>query len=229
LLPHNAPQGIPLTFEIGLPKPSQTSSDRQPKGRHVTPFAETGPASDRYSTHILSLGLFIERLNGPIVPDMHRDTSNTASEGESEEQAPLPVNERAAAIARGVQRLFGQLDIRSILELPLNNNRRVDVVGLDKKGRLIFVEVKSSLNDFRTDDKWREYLGHCDEFYFAVDTDFPSEVLPSEWGLILADRYGGEVVRPSPQQNLHASRRKAVTLDFARSAASRLQQAEDDL
>jgi hypothetical protein len=179
--------------------------------------------------HILPNGLFIERLNGPIVPDMHNEVSNTAEDSESADQAPLPVNERAAAIARGVQRLFKQLDIRSILELPLNNNRRVDVVGLDKKGRLIFVEVKSSLNDFRTDDKWQEYLGHCDEFYFAVDTDFPNEVLPSDWGLILADRYGAEVVRPSPQQSLHASRRKAVTLDFARAAASRLQQAEEDI
>lgn len=135
----------------------------------------------------------------------------------------LPVNERAAAIARGVQRLFSQLNIRSVLELPLNNGRRVDVAGLDRKGRLIFVEIKSSLNDFRTDSKWQEYLDHCDEFYFAVDTDFPNDVLPAEWGLILADRFGAEIVRASPKQTVHASRRKAVTLDIARAAAGRLQ------
>lgn len=135
----------------------------------------------------------------------------------------LPVNERAANVARGVLRLFLQMDIRSVLELPINNGRRIDVAGLDRKGRVIFVEIKSSLNDFRTDNKWPEYLEHCDEFYFAVDTDFPREVLPEDWGLILADRFGAQVVRPSPRQTVHPTRRKAITLDIARAAAGRLQ------
>ncbi|TNE38091.1 MAG: DNA repair protein MmcB-related protein [Alphaproteobacteria bacterium] len=142
----------------------------------------------------------------------------------------LPVNERAANVARGVLRLFLQMDIRCVLELPINNGRRIDVAGLDRKGRIIFVEIKSSLNDFRTDSKWPEYLDHCDEFFFAVDTDFPREVLPEDWGLILADRFGAQVVRPSPSQKVHASRRKTVTLDIARAAAGRLQTLlEEDL
>jgi hypothetical protein len=40
--------------------------------------------------------------------------------------------------------------------------------------------------------------------------------------LIIADRYGGEIVKSAEAQSLHASRRKAVTLSFAKVAAERL-------
>ena len=35
-------------------------------------------------------------------------------------------------------------------------------------------EIKSSLEDFRTDRKWRDYLDYCDSFFFAVAEDFPA-------------------------------------------------------
>ncbi len=38
----------------------------------------------------------------------------------------------------------------------------------------------------------------------------------------MADRFGGAIIRPSPVAQLHASRRKAVTLRFAKVAAERL-------
>ena len=41
-------------------------------------------------------------------------------------------------------------------------------------------------------------------------------------GLIVADRYGGAIVKEAETQSLHASRRKAVTVSFARCAAERL-------
>ena len=128
----------------------------------------------------------------------------------------------AAEIARGVQRLLIAMDFRPLLEFKLSSGRRVDVAALDRKGQLLFVEIKSSLADFRCDEKWPEYLEFCEQFYFAVGADFPSSVLPQEWGLIIADRYGGEILRPSPIQKLNAARRKAVTLSFARASAGRL-------
>ncbi|MEP6829615.1 MAG: MmcB family DNA repair protein, partial [Rhizomicrobium sp.] len=58
--------------------------------------------------------------------------------------------------------------------------------------------------------------------YFAIPPDFPPEHVPAQTGLIVADRYGGAIVKPAEAQALHASRRKAVTISFAKTAAERL-------
>lgn len=129
----------------------------------------------------------------------------------------------ARDIVRGTQRLLRSMGYTSIAEYTLNNGRRVDVAGLGPKGEIFFIEVKSSLADFRSDEKWGDYLDYCDRFFFAVSPEFPAEVLPSAWGLILADRFGAEIVRDSPPQKLNGSRRRSIILDFARNAASRLQ------
>jgi hypothetical protein len=76
--------------------------------------------------------------------------------------------------------------------------RRADVAGLSDGGEIWIVEIKSCLEDFRADQKWPEYREFCDRLFFAVAPDFPREVLPQETGLIIADRYGGEIVRPAP-------------------------------
>ncbi len=109
----------------------------------------------------------------------------------------------------------------------LANGRRADVAGIARDGEIWIVEVKSCLEDFRTDQKWHEYRAFCDRLFFAVGPDFPREVLPPDTGLIIADRYGGEIVRPAPEHKLAAARRKAMTLRLARVAAFRLQAAID--
>jgi hypothetical protein len=128
----------------------------------------------------------------------------------------------APDIARGVSRLLLDMGYSPLCELTINTGRRIDVVGLNKAGEIIFVEIKSGLPDFRADDKWSEYLDYCDRFYFAVMEDFPVEVIPDEVGLIMADRYGGAIVRDAPEKPAHGSRRRAVLLRFARAAAKRL-------
>jgi hypothetical protein len=128
----------------------------------------------------------------------------------------------AADLARGVARLFADLDIAALTELSLATGRRVDVVGIGRDGRVHVVEIKSSRADFRADRKWQDYLGFADFFYFAVAADFPRDLLPEAEGLILADRFGAEIVRPAAHRPLPAARRKALTLRFARTAASRL-------
>jgi len=59
-------------------------------------------------------------------------------------------------------------------------------------------------------------------FVGNLPPDFPDEHVPQETGLIVADRYGGSIVKEAQAQTLHASRRKAVTVSFARCAAERL-------
>ena len=132
--------------------------------------------------------------------------------------------ENAADVARGVSRLLIQEGFSPILEFTLANGRRLDVAALGGDGTMVGVEIKVALADLRGDQKWPEYLEFCELFYFAIPPDFPDEYVPSGTGLIVADRYGGAIVRPSPRTVLHPSRRKAVTLSFARVAAERLSQ-----
>lgn len=56
-------------------------------------------------------------------------------------------------------------------ELVLANGKRVDVIGFNEKGQIIILEVKTSRQDFQQDEKWREYLSYCDEFYFLVGNE----------------------------------------------------------
>ena len=131
-------------------------------------------------------------------------------------------NGRAAEIVRGVQRMLADLGFASLTEVTLSNWRRADVMALGLKGEIVIVEVKSCLQDYATDQKWPEYAPYCDRFFFAVDCDFPQEHIPDDVGLIVADLFGGAILREAAPAPLNAARRKAVTLSFARLAAARL-------
>jgi len=135
----------------------------------------------------------------------------------------------ALDVARGVSRLLLQEGYSPILEFTLPNGRRLDVAAIGPGGQMLGVEIKVALADLKTDSKWPEYLDYCDLFYFAVPPDFPDEHVPRETGLMIADRYGGAVVKEAEAQSLHASRRKAVTISFARVAAERLSRTLDDI
>ena len=133
--------------------------------------------------------------------------------------------ETAAQVARGVSRLLMQEGYSPILEFTLANGRRLDVAALGADGTIVGVEIKVAVADLKGDQKWPEYLEFCELFYFAIPPDFPGELVPADTGLIVADRFGGAIVRPSPVAILHPSRRKAVTLSFAKVAAERLSNA----
>ncbi len=133
----------------------------------------------------------------------------------------------AARLARGVTRALHDLGQASLTEFTLRSGRRVDAIGLDPGGRLTIVEIKSSLEDFRTDRKWRDYLDYCDRFFFAVAEDFPQEVLPGDCGLMIADGYGAVVLREAPLLPLAPARRRALILRFAQTAAQRLSHVSD--
>ncbi|MEZ5773201.1 MAG: MmcB family DNA repair protein [Hyphomicrobiaceae bacterium] len=134
---------------------------------------------------------------------------------------------RALEIQRGACRLLRALGAAPLTELTLADGRRADIAALFDNGDIWMVEVKSSLADFRADQKWPDYLAWCDRLFFAVAPDFPREILPAEAGILLADRYGAEIVVEAPVTRLPAARRKAVTHRFARAAALRLMTALD--
>ena len=124
-------------------------------------------------------------------------------------------------VTRGAWRLLSALGFAAASEVGLPNGRRADLMALGPRGQIAIVEVKSGIEDFRADLKWQEYRPYCDLFYFAVAPEFPQAVLPEEPGLIVADGFGGAVVREAANVPLAGARRKALTLAFARLSAFR--------
>ena len=129
--------------------------------------------------------------------------------------------ETTLSVTRGAARLMVDMGYAPLLEVGLPNGRRADVMALGPRGDIVICEVKSGIEDYRVDRKWGEYGPYCDAFYFAVAPEFPSGVLPDEPGLIVADGFGGAVVREAPPAPLAPARRKALTLAFARLGALR--------
>jgi hypothetical protein len=128
----------------------------------------------------------------------------------------------APLLARGVCRALEQLGFASLLEFPLANGRRADIIALGRSGELAIVEVKSSVADFRADRKWIEYRDFADRFYFAVPNNFPVALIPEDCGLIVADRFAASFVCDGNPSPLAPGRRRALTLRFALAAAARL-------
>ena len=124
-------------------------------------------------------------------------------------------------IARGVCRGLWRDGFATLTEFVPTSGLRVDVMAIDPRGEIWIVECKSSRTDFTSDSKWSMYLEWCDAFYWAVDADFPSEILPLETGVIVADDYDAEIVRTPERFKLPGARRRSLTLKFAHAAAGR--------
>ncbi len=138
--------------------------------------------------------------------------------------------EKTRQVTRGVCRLLDNMGFACITEFSLGNGRRADVAGLDERGQFLLVEIKVSVADFRSDQKWPDYMAYCDLFYFAVPEDFPRQLIEGEGakpdcnGLIIASRYEAAILRCAMPRPLSPARRKAETLRFARRSAQRLWQ-----
>ena len=143
----------------------------------------------------------------------------------------LPVDGRQSAtalsVARGTTRLLHQFGFSAVSELPLPSGRRADLTALNAAGEIWIVEIKSSVEDFRADQKWIDYRAHCDRLFFATTLEVPCEIFPKDTGLIVADAFGAQVMCEAPEHRLHASTRKSMMLGFARCAALRLQALAD--
>lgn len=132
-------------------------------------------------------------------------------------------SDTALKIARGTARLLHAHGFCVISELPLASGRRADLVALSADGEIWIVEIKSSVADFRADQKWMDYRMHCDRLFFATMVEVPCEIFPKDTGLIVADAFGAHIVCEAPEHRLHAATRKSLTVSIARAAALRLQ------
>jgi hypothetical protein len=143
----------------------------------------------------------------------------------------LPVDgrqsETALAVGRGTARLLHAHGFCVVSELPLPSGRRADLVALAASGEIWIVEIKSSVADFRADQKWQDYRAHCDRLFFATSLEVPCEIFPPDTGLIVADAFGAEFKCEAPEHRLPAATRKSMMLLFARAAALRLQSLVD--
>ena len=141
---------------------------------------------------------------------------------------PLSAEQRSAqAVARGIGRLFARNDVWCLPEMPLRSGRRADLMGIDAKGRVIIVEIKVSKADLLGDNKWTDYLDHCDRFYWGLAHHLDrscmdsESFLPDRCGLIVADGYDAEFLRDPADVPLAAARRKAEIERLARTALRR--------
>jgi hypothetical protein len=131
-------------------------------------------------------------------------------------------SETALMVQRGTSRFLEEQGMVVLSELPLANGRRADLVAMDRKGMVTIIEIKSSVEDFQVDRKWPEYKAFCDCFAFATAPDVPVEIFPGEEGLMVADGFGAHVIRDPVEERMPPHARKALTLQFARLAARRL-------
>ena len=136
-------------------------------------------------------------------------------------------SEAALAIARGTARLLRSLGFSCISELPLPSGRRADLVALNERGEIWIIEIKSSAEDLRADQKWPDYRAHCDRPFFAFTQDLPCEIFPADTGLIIADAYGAHMHCEAPEHKIAAATRKQMTLRFGMAAASRINRLVD--
>ena len=134
----------------------------------------------------------------------------------------------ALGVARGISRLFARNDIWCLAEMPLRSGRRADLMGIDSKGHIVIVEIKVSRADLLGDGKWQDYLEFCDRFFWGLSPALDRAPLetaafrPESCGVIVADGYDAEILRPAPLVPLAAARRKVETERLARAALRRL-------
>ena len=136
-------------------------------------------------------------------------------------------SDTALAVARGAARLLHAHGFCVVSELALPSGRRADLAALGAGGEIWIIEIKSSIADFRADQKWQDYRAHCDRLFFATTVEVPCEIFPPDTGLIVADAYGAHFHCQAPEHRLPAATRKSMTLLFARAAALRLQSLAD--
>ena len=134
----------------------------------------------------------------------------------------LKVSKNDTKIARGVMRHFAQMGLPSLSEYSPVRGLRVDVIVLAPSDEIWIVECKSSKIDFKSDKKWQNYLEWCDRYFWAVDSDFPKDILPLDTGLIIADSYDAKILIESPLNKLPAARRKKIVRSMASTACNRL-------
>ena len=134
----------------------------------------------------------------------------------------LEASKNLSKISRGVMRHFAQIGLSSLSEFSPTRGLRVDIVALGPSDEIWIVECKSGRNDFKSENKWHNYLDWCDRYFWAVAAEFPIDILPSDTGLIIADPYDASILREAPLNKISVARRKKLIKSIAKSACNRL-------
>tara|TARA_B100001173_G_scaffold34388_1_gene26679 strand:- start:731 stop:1165 length:435 start_codon:yes stop_codon:yes gene_type:complete len=134
----------------------------------------------------------------------------------------LETSKNLNRIARGVMRHFSQIGLSSLSEFSPARGLRVDIITLGMANEIWIVECKSCQSDFKSDKKWQNYLDWCDRYFWAVDANFPIDILPPDTGVIIADAYDASILREAPLNKLSVARRKKIIKSIAKSACNRL-------
>ena len=134
----------------------------------------------------------------------------------------LETSKNLNRIARGVMRHFAQIGLSSLSEFSPARGLRVDIITLGMSNEIWIVECKSCQSDFKSDKKWQNYLDWCDRYFWAVDANFPIDILPPDTGVIIADAYDASILREAPLNKLSVARRKKIIKSIAKSACNRL-------
>jgi len=119
----------------------------------------------------------------PGILSMNSDASAGVAARIASSDSPLVdgrQSETALAIARGTARYLHALGYCVVSELPLPSGRRADLVALGGDGEIIIIEIKSSVADFRADQKWMDYRRHCDRLFFATHAGVPCDTAQVE-------------------------------------------------
>ena len=134
----------------------------------------------------------------------------------------LETSKNLNRIARGVMRHFSQIGLSSLSEFSPARGLRVDIITLGMANEIWIVECKSCQSDFKSDKKWQNYLDWCDRYFWAVEANFPIDILPPDTGVIIADAYDASILREAPLNKLSIARRKKIIKSIAKSACNRL-------
>jgi hypothetical protein len=200
------------------------------------------PKPGALSPHLADHAMVLTDVHGLFMYSSMRDDPNlptemtnaaTPSGGTSPvspvapQATPLAMMLPGMVLARGVCRHLLGHNFVTVTEFVPTPGLRVDVLALGPKGEVWVIECKSGRADFHADRKWQGYLDWCDRFFWAVDADFPTDLLPLDTGLMVADGYDADIIRMAPEVKLAGARRKTMVQAFARHAALRWHQARD--
>jgi hypothetical protein len=213
----------PGPWQSQLPRKCLSATGKEPHTRGAEPAAATSrnippPAQAPSWGWMARAGLDSDKKLRNVHFMFDRNPPHARRFGPDQNRPVAP----GVLLARGVCRHLRGHDFATLTEFPPQSGLRVDVMALGPKGEIWVIECKSSPTDFHADRKWRGYLPWCDRFFWAVDIHFPTELLPEDTGLIIADGYDGDIQRMGPLRALASARRTALTRRFARHAAHRL-------
>ena len=129
---------------------------------------------------------------------------------------------RTLAVTRAAMRFCALRGWAPVEQVPLPDGRRADILALQPTGDFVILEVKSCARDYLSDAKWPDYRAWCDRLYFAVDLDFPQDLLPEDAGLVVAEDRDAALLREAPEHRLAPARRRSLLHRYAMLAGGRL-------